>query len=82
MLKTVLEEKLKGTKLKVSSQIEKYKNNPSGIAKEIEKLKVKMKKMASKLDFEEAAKIRDEIKRLELFELSVRDGGIIGHEDI
>lgn len=75
----LLEEKLKGTKLKVSSQIEKYKDNPSGIAKEIVKLKAKMKKMAAKLDFEEAAKIRDEVKRLELLELSIRDG-IVGHE--
>jgi excinuclease ABC subunit B len=75
----ILEEKLKGTKLKVSSQIEKYKNEPSAIAKEILKLKAKMKKLAAKLDFEEAARLRDEIKRLELIELNIREG-IVGHE--
>jgi len=38
-----------------------------------------MKKLAANLDFEEAAKLRDEVKRLELMELNIREG-IVGHE--
>ncbi len=59
-------------KSKVASLFEKYKDQPSGIAKEVEKLKKKMKKLSDKLEFEEAAKIRDEIKRLEILELNLR----------
>ena len=46
---------------------------PDSFAKEIEKLKKKMKKHASELEFEEAAKLRDEVKRLELLQLSFFD---------
>lgn len=37
-----------------------------GLTKEIEKKRAQMKKFAQKLEFEEAAKLRDEIKRLEI----------------
>jgi excinuclease ABC subunit B len=33
-----------------------------------------MKKLSSSLEFEEAAQVRDEIKRLEILELQIREG--------
>lgn len=42
------------------------------IPKKVKKLKKKMRACADKLDFEEAAKLRDEIKRLQLMELQYR----------
>ncbi len=71
-----LDEKIKGVKIKISSQLEKYKDDPDGLKKEIEKLRAQMKKLASSLQFEEAASVRDEIKRLELVELRMRDGEV------
>jgi excinuclease ABC subunit B len=71
-----VEQKIRGATVKISSQLEKYKNDPVGLKIEIEKLRAKMKKLASSLQFEDAAKVRDEIKRLELVELSVRDGEV------
>jgi excinuclease ABC subunit B len=70
----MVEQKIKGVKIKASSQLDKFKNDPEGLAKEIEKLRTKMKRYASELKFEEAAKIRDEVKRLELIELALREG--------
>lgn len=46
---------------------------PENLQKELKNLRDKMKKMAGQLEFEEAAKIRDEIKRLEIVDLSTRD---------
>jgi excinuclease ABC subunit B len=46
---------------------------PSVIAKKIEKLRKEMKKYSEALQFEDAAKIRDEIKRLQLLELEYRE---------
>lgn len=43
------------------------------LAKKIKSLRIKMKKASDALDFEQAAEIRDEIKRLEMLELSLRD---------
>ena len=45
--------------------------NPASVAKHIEKLKNQMHKAAADLEFEEAARIRDQIKNLEAAELSV-----------
>ncbi|MFN7906107.1 MAG: excinuclease ABC subunit UvrB [Pseudobdellovibrionaceae bacterium] len=45
---------------------------PSKLAKEILKLKEKMKKHSLKLEFEDAAKVRDEIKRLQMLDLQNR----------
>lgn len=61
----------------VAEKISKYKANPSGLSKEIEKLKKKMKKLSGELEFEEAATVRDEIKRLELLDLSMREGSVV-----
>ena len=47
---------------------------PSRLAKEIDQLKAKMKKYSQNLEFEEAAKIRDEIKRLQMLELQGLEG--------
>lgn len=55
----------------------KYSIKPNDIRKKIEELKATMKKMAQKLEFEEAAKIRDEVRRLELLELEAHDGSAI-----
>ncbi len=49
----------------------KYGDDKKSVQKEIAKLKKKMKKASDQLEFEEAAKLRDEIKRLEVFELEI-----------
>ena len=46
--------------------------DPDSILKEVARLRAKMKKLSGQLEFEEAAKVRDEIKRLELLELDLR----------
>lgn len=46
---------------------------PENVQKELKSLREKMKKMAGKLEFEEAAKIRDEIRRLEILDIAARD---------
>lgn len=46
---------------------------PQEIEKQIVSLKKKMKSLASKLDFEEAAKVRDEVRRMERLDLERRD---------
>ncbi|MBL7545859.1 MAG: excinuclease ABC subunit UvrB [Bdellovibrionaceae bacterium] len=43
------------------------------LQKEIGLLREKMRKMAKNLEFEDAAKIRDEIRRLEIMEMNARD---------
>ncbi len=72
----LVEEKIKGANNKISSHIEKFKGDAKRVNLEIEKLRVKMKKLSANLEFEEAAKVRDEIKRLELIELGLRDGEV------
>lgn len=52
---------------------EKYAESPQKIQKDIETLRKKMKKMSDNLEFEEAAKIRDEIKRLQIIELNLKN---------
>ncbi len=53
-----------------------YSANPGQIPLTILKLRKQMKKASDNLDFEQAAKLRDEIKRLEYLELSVRSGEV------
>ncbi len=72
----LVEEKIKGANNKISSHIEKFKGDAKRVNLEIEKLRAKMKKLSANLEFEEAAKVRDEIKRLELIELGLRDGEV------
>ncbi len=59
----------------VRSRIEKYQGDPKALPKEIENLRKKMQKASKSLVFEEAAKLRDEIKRLEVMELGLLGGG-------
>ena len=61
---------------KVRATIDKYHDDPRGLSKEIKKLRDKMKKAADDLEFEEAAKIRDEIKRLEMLQLTTMEGAV------
>ncbi|HVK62208.1 MAG TPA: excinuclease ABC subunit UvrB [Bdellovibrionales bacterium] len=51
-----------------------YLKDPKLIDKEILKLRKQMKKSSDSLEFEEAARLRDDIKRLELVQLSLFDG--------
>ncbi len=53
---------------------EKMKENPTELAKKIQELKTKMKMYSQNLEFEEAAKVRDEVKRLQIMELNLRNG--------
>lgn len=50
------------------------------LREKIETLKKQMKKEAKNLEFENAASMRDEIKRLELLELKMLEGGPLGEE--
>lgn len=56
--------------------IHRLRDNPSEISLKIEQLKKEMKQFSQNLAFEEAAKIRDEIKRLQIIELSLRSGEV------
>ncbi|RYZ67150.1 MAG: excinuclease ABC subunit B, partial [Proteobacteria bacterium] len=61
---------------KMLSMASKFSNEPDKVAKEIEKLRKKMKEYSSNLEFEEAAKIRDEMKRLQILDLNLRSGEV------
>lgn len=61
-----------GQEDKSASMFEKFSKQPSQIQLEIEKLKTKMKKASEKLEFEEAAKIRDDIRRLQILDLNLK----------
>lgn len=53
-----------------------YTENPKKLSLQIIKLRKQMKKASDNLEFEEAAKIRDEIKRLEMLDLSLHAGEV------
>lgn len=57
----------------VGDIIKEYKKDESAIEKKIKELKKQMKKHSDKLEFEDAALVRDEIKRLQMLELSLTD---------
>jgi len=65
---------------KTQSLYEKFSEKPDQIRKEMESLRKKMKKSSEQLEFEEAAKIRDEIKRLQILELNLLSGEIENEE--
>ncbi|WP_413581862.1 excinuclease ABC subunit UvrB [Bdellovibrio sp. HCB288] len=54
----------------------KFAHEPDKLTQEIDKLRAKMRELSKKLDFEEAAKVRDEIKRLQILELNLRSGEV------
>lgn len=66
--------KIQGEKDKTAEQLRKFSEKPNKIQDEIAKLRIKMKKLSAELEFEEAAQLRDEIKRLEILELQIREG--------
>jgi excinuclease ABC subunit B len=54
----------------------------SNLRATIGKLEAKMKEAAGNLEFEEAARLRDEIRRLEAYELEMKpEGGALGFEE-
>ena len=60
----------------VASPSEKYLLDPKGIGKKITALRKKMKSLSDDLEFEEAAQLRDEVKRLELIQLGSLSGSV------
>lgn len=68
--------KIAQSRSKVASPVKKYDLDAKGLMKETERLRVQMKKAARDLEFEEAARIRDEIKRLELRSLMMQEGEV------
>lgn len=66
--------KIAGEKDKIKEKLDKFSHQPNKITNEIEKLRQKMKKYSADLNFEQAAATRDEIKRLQILELQIRDG--------
>ncbi|MBC7465538.1 MAG: excinuclease ABC subunit UvrB [Bdellovibrio sp.] len=65
---------IQGVKDKTAEQMKKFAAKPNKIQDEIIKLQTKMKKLSNELDFEGAASVRDEIKRLQILELQIREG--------
>lgn len=57
-------------------ELQKIMDQPGTLNREIDELKKKMKKASENLEFEEAARIRDQIKRLQLLQLKVLDGSL------
>ena len=57
---------------RVTAQVENVKPG-ANLAAHLDELRLKMRKAAEDLEFEEAARLRDEIKRLEAVELAVAD---------
>ena len=56
--------------------ISNYTENPKKLLLQVAKLRKAMKKASENLEFEEAAKIRDEIKRLEVLDMSLHNGEV------
>jgi excinuclease ABC subunit B len=54
----------------------KIVDHPSELTREVTELRKKMKKASENLEFEEAARFRDKIKRLELLQLKLLDGAL------
>jgi excinuclease ABC subunit B len=60
----------------VRENLAAYSESPDRLMKQILKLRKAMKKASDNLEFEEAAKLRDEIKRLEFLDLSLHNGEV------
>lgn len=63
----------------ILSKIDVYRADPRKLDKDILALKKKMRKASGELDFEEAARIRDEVRRLEVLQLGIMNDGEVGH---
>ncbi len=59
-----------------NKRIKSMAEKPQAIEKEIDKLRTTMRKLSADLEFEEAAKVRDEIKRLQILQLSLISGEV------
>lgn len=66
--------KTDGKKVALRSNMAEYKGDGKKLSAEIMKLRKKMKKASDSLEFEDAARIRDEIKRLEILQLTMLEG--------
>lgn len=66
--------------LKTTSEVAEpqklYGQDPGELGKKIKKLKTQMRKAARDLEFEEAARLRDELRRLELVQLALMDSAL------
>ncbi len=56
--------------------IASYSADPKKLSLQIARLRKQMKKASDNLDFEEAARIRDEVKRLEVLDLTLHNGEV------
>ena len=63
--------KLSGPKKEILIHYNKSKSKAENLKKHLKSLNKKMKESATNLEFEEAAKIRDEIRKLEASELEI-----------
>ena len=61
---------------RVASTTSRYQAQVGSYSQELQKLRRKMKRQSDHLEFEEAAKTRDEIKRLEIMELAEHPGPV------
>ena len=68
---------VKKDSLSLQDKISEWRKTPSKLQKDMDRLQKDMRKLASELKFEEAAKLRDELKRLQILELELRSGGEI-----
>ena len=68
--------KLNNEKDRIAETMRKFSKKPNAIQNELIKLKDKMKKLSADLEFEDAAKIRDEIKRLQILDLQMRESAL------
>lgn len=60
-----------GKSLLPKSTLEALHKSPDKLSKEIAKLRKKMREASDRLEFEEAARIRDEIKRMQMMQLTL-----------
>jgi excinuclease ABC subunit B len=61
---------------RMSAVFNKFSHQPDKLQEEIAKLRARMKELSANLEFEEAAKVRDEVKRLQIVELNIRGNQI------
>ncbi len=57
-------------------EVNKILQQPGELSREVAELRKNMKKASENLEFEEAARFRDKIKRLQLLQLKLLDGGL------
>jgi excinuclease ABC subunit B len=65
-----------GRSKKVAERDAPYLRDPKKLEKEVISVRKRMRTAAQNLDFEDAAKLRDEAKRLELIQLSLLSGSV------